>query len=502
MSKYITIPETITFNEIANKNYSLSAPQYKTLLIKNPNCLFVRDFLERDLQRTDLGNEVGALNYIGKSSKYFLRTKALQKYSFLPEINSETTKPIYPRVFKQMNLKEGDLIISKDSNIGEIVILDKDYPNHMLQSALYRLPVIEKTKYYLLAFIKHPIFREQLDFLVPSGATIRHAKTLFLDCKIPLPNTNKEKVMQYVSLLTQAIINKEKLIRERHHQILETIENELLNNQKSVKFDFKYPTYKELQETGRFDTSLYTEKFKKWNNIVKNYQFGSIDLLSRGFDWSRGTSLEKNFIKTRIDSPKYIKGFYELVLPTNISQYGFLEKQQFIGTPTKLKTIEQGDIIFGGEGFGKGRTYVVVENSHNVATNYHGIRIINTNHNLIESIFIRCFLTFWREKGMIDYIGVGGSGGHCAPSYFHLIETPLFQETKQNEIAKLYHNPKAKYKTETATLENFLELDNKFNEQAGIYELDKTAKQLKERLDEVIDKIANDEEIEITFKTV
>jgi len=48
--------------------------------------------LERDLQRSDLGNEVGALNYIGKSSKYFLRTKALQKYSFLPEINSETTK--------------------------------------------------------------------------------------------------------------------------------------------------------------------------------------------------------------------------------------------------------------------------------------------------------------------------------------------------------------------------------------------------------------------------
>ena len=46
-----------------------------------------------------------------------------------------------------MNLKEGDLLISKDSNIGEIVILDKDYPNHMLSSALYRLPVIEKNKY-------------------------------------------------------------------------------------------------------------------------------------------------------------------------------------------------------------------------------------------------------------------------------------------------------------------------------------------------------------------
>ena len=79
-----------------------------------------------------------------------------------------------------MGLKKGDLIISKDSNIGEIIILDKDYPDIMLSGALYKLPVKEEFKYYLLAFVKHDIFREQLDFMVPSGATIRHAKTMFL----------------------------------------------------------------------------------------------------------------------------------------------------------------------------------------------------------------------------------------------------------------------------------------------------------------------------------
>lgn len=499
MSKYLNTPEIISFNEIAGKDFSLSAPQYKTLLIRNKNCLFVRDFLSRSLHNTDLGNEVGSLNYIGQSTHYFLRTKALQKHTFLPEINSETTRPIYPKVFQQMNFKEGDILLSKDSNIGEIVILDKDYPNYMSSSALYRLPVIEKTKYYLLAFIKHPIFREQLDFIVPSGATIRHAKTLFLDCKIPLPNTNKENVMKYVSLLTQAIINKEKIIRDRHESILKAIEQELVDNQNSKQIPFKYPTYKEIEAIGRFDTSLYTEEFKKWNNRVINYKHGSIDLISRGFDWSRGTSLEKKSVQTRIDSTKYIEGFYELVLPTNISQYGFVENQQFIGTSSQLKTIKQGDIIFGGEGFGKGRTYVVVEDSINVATNYHGIRIFNKNEDLIESIFIRCFLAFWREKGMIDYIGVGGSGGHCAPSYFHLIETPKFQKNKQNEIAKLYHNPNAINNSKNATLENYLALDNVFNEEAGIYELDKSAKAMKERLNEVIDQIANDENIEIKF---
>ena len=226
-------------------------------------------------------------------------------------------------------------------------------------------------------------------------------------------------------------------------------------------------------------------------------------MISRGFDWSRGTSLEKNFIKTRIDSDKYLKGFYELVLPTNISEYGYVEKQQFIGTPTSLKTIKQGDIIFGGEGFGKGRTYVVINESRNVATNYHGIRIINKNEDLTESIFIRCFLAFWREKGMIDYIGVGGSGGHCAPSYFHLIETPKFNTVKQEEIAKLYHNSETDFeKLNSATLNNFLDIDNEFNSEAGIFELDKSAKRYKERLDEVINKIANDKEIDIDFNLI
>ena len=241
MSKYIKTPVTITYDEVKNNNYSLSAQQYKTLLIKNNNLLEVRDFLTRELKRSDLGKEVGSINYIDKSTKYFLRTKALQKHSFLPEINSETAKPILPKVFEQMNLKEGDLIISKDSNIGEIIILDKDYPDYMLSGALYKLPVNQNLKYYLLSFIKHDIFREQLDILVPSGATIRHAKTLFLDCKIPIPNDNTEKIIKYVSLLTQAIINKEKEIRKKHKKILNKIETELFSNQKPNKFYFSYP---------------------------------------------------------------------------------------------------------------------------------------------------------------------------------------------------------------------------------------------------------------------
>ena len=347
MGKYIHTPTSITWNDVVSKDYSLSSSQYVTLVLPNKNFRLVKEFLSRPLNRMDLGLEVGSLSYIDKSPCRFIRTKALQEHSFLPDLNGENALPILPSEFVQMNLKKGDLLISKDSNIGEIAILDKDYPDHMLSGAIYKLPVKEEWRYYLLAFIKHDIFREQLDFMVPKGATIRHAKTMFLDCKIPLPNQNANNTIKFVSFLAKSIVNKEILIKQRHSDILRLIEKELKDNQRPSLNKYHLPKYNEIKDIGRFDTGLYNDDFFYWNNLVKNYSNGSVNLIKRGFTYTRGTSLEQNYIKTRIDSDTYLAGFYELVLPTNISQYGYVEKSTFIGTPTKLKTIKQGDIFFG-----------------------------------------------------------------------------------------------------------------------------------------------------------
>ena len=499
MSKYINTPEIISINEVENNNYSLSAPQYKTLLIENNNCLEVRDFMSKNLTRSDLGAEVGSFNYIKQSTRYFLRTKALQKHSFLPEINSETAKPIFPKIFQHMNLKEGDLIISKDSNIGEIIVLDKDYSNFMLSGALYKLPVIEKTKYYLLAFVKHKIFREQLDFIVPGGATIRHAKTMFLDCKIPIPNQNKEMIMQFVSFLTQGLINKEKEIRKKHNGILEKIKIELLNNQKPNKFSFEYPTFNEIEKIGRLDTNLYRAKFKKIDFLIKNYINGFETIFDLGFDLSRGQNLQVSNIGKSIYSDKFHKGFYTLMLPKHLSKYGIVDTKEYLGSAKDLRTLKKGDLIFGAEGFGKGRSIVIIEDKEKTITNIHGITIQQAGTDLTKAIFIKSFLDYFRDNGMIDLFAVGGNGGSLAQRYWSYIPFPKFENEKKKEIAKLYHNPDVENKLNTATLQNFLNIDNNFNEQAGIYELDKSAKKIKNRLDEVIDKIANDEEVSITF---
>lgn len=127
-NKYVRTPESISFDLIEEKDFTLSSSQYSDLIMPNQNFKLVADFLTRPLKRSDLGIEVGSVSYIGSSPYLFLRTKALQAHSFLPEITKETALPILPNAFVNQNLKEGDILISKDSNIGEIVILGQDYP--------------------------------------------------------------------------------------------------------------------------------------------------------------------------------------------------------------------------------------------------------------------------------------------------------------------------------------------------------------------------------------
>lgn len=497
--KYIDIPLFTTLDEIVNKNYTLSATQYKFFNISNKNIKPLSSFLDRKLERKDLGYEVGSECYVESSPFMFIKTKALQPESYLLDENKESTQYITPHNYVKMDLKQGDLLISKDSNVGEIVILDKDYPNTMLCGGIYRLP-ITKNKYYLLAFIKSDVFRQQIDFLVPRGSTIRHGKTKFLDCLIPLPNKSSEDTIKYVELLMQAIINKEIEIKKKHNLILCKIQKELELNQSGQKFKYNLPSISEIMNLDRMDSSLYSEDFRTKEFLITNYKYGYQTLTDKGYRGVRGTSLENNFIKNRIDSDVFVEGFYKLIIPTNITKYGTVAKITYIGTSTQLKTIKQGDIIFGGEGYGKGKSFVVIENEDNIATNYHGIRIVCDKEASINSkIFVKCILTYLRENGLIDCYGVGGNGGHFAPAYFYLAKIPNFPIEKENLIVKLYHNASSVYKTSNLKLNDFLDYDNKFNQEAGIYELDKSMKYLQEKLSNAINAIVDDIEIKIKF---
>jgi len=486
-----------SFNQIQQLKSLFAPSQLEIFDIPNKNYKLLKDLLDRKLKYSDRGTEVGSINYISKSSHFFIRAKALQNYSFLPYWNNETKIPITPHCYIEQNLKKGDILISKDSNIGETIILDVDYPNHMFSGALYKLP-ISKLKYYVLAFLKHDYFRKQIDLLVPKGSTIRHAKTLFLDCKIPFPNQkNKEEIIEYIEILTKLIINKEIEIRKKSEEIFQLISQELENHQKNNNFNYEKPRLSFFSKLRRIDAGIYSEYFKSEEFKIRNYKNGYKTVKNLNFEVSRGQNLQISCIGKSINSNIKKNNFYIVIKPKHLSVYGFAFDEEYLGNSNELKTLKKGDIIFGAEGFEKGRSIVIFEDKEKTITNIHGITLNNKNQDMGLSIFLKCFLDYLRRKGLIDLYAVGGNGGSLAMKYWELIPIPSFPEPISKEIITKYIN-NIKYQKKLSLL-NFEEEDKKYNLLAGVYNLSVSIKAMKQELKNILDNIINNEKVNLKF---
>lgn len=74
-------------------------------------------------------------------------------------------------------------------------------------------------------------------------------------------------------------------------------------------------------------------------------------------------------------------------------------------------------------------------------TNIHGITLNHDSDNLNKSVFVKLFLDWYRQNGMIDAYAVGGNGGSLAIKYWDILKFPNFDINKENEIVSLYYSP-------------------------------------------------------------
>ncbi len=181
--QFAKIPNKISYNNLVNhKNKSFSSNDYLTIQI---NCNF--DYLENLILTPTYGKEVGSFNYIENSKIKFIRTKCLQDTSIL--LNEKEEININPKSFRTFNLLKGDILLVKDSNIGEICYLNEDLPNHSISSGIVKINLNTKIdKFYIIGIMKSSFFKEQIDLMTPKGATIRHSKDSFKYTKIPILN--------------------------------------------------------------------------------------------------------------------------------------------------------------------------------------------------------------------------------------------------------------------------------------------------------------------------
>jgi hypothetical protein len=102
-----------------------------------------------------------------------------------------------------------------------------------------------------------------------------------------------------------------------------------------------------------------------------------------------------------------------------------MSKVTWLGTSKKLPLLEQGDILFGEAGFGKGRAIVLIDGIERATINAHGLYARRADSDLAESIFFRCIFHWYRSMRLIDLLTVGGSGGHFSPEYFDSVYSTL-----------------------------------------------------------------------------
>lgn len=502
---YLRIPRTITCDEILGHGQSWAPSMYRRVEIPTRKTTPMRDLLSGWWN----GKEVGSLAYVRQSPYKFIRTKAIQPNSSLSQFNGGSVAFVTPSAYHKAvdespgrMVADGDIIYNRAGNVGEVAIVEgcgKAMPSgHMMRITF------KENKWYIFAFMKHDICRAQQR--TQQAGAIKALDNFkidqLLDCRVPFPDQpDAGKVERYVAALMESIVEKERAIRSRHQAILAAVEAELDNNSGTGTFSYEHPSSTSVQTAGRFDTGLYCEGFRRFKHRVDNYTHGSKMLSQMGVKSRRGPNLAVSVIGRSLYSEIPKSNWYELIRPVNISEYGTLTRREWLGNRRSLTTVNRGDIVFGCEGFGKGRSIVLIDVPDRTTTNYHGTAISWPGASLEDVVWLRCYFAYMREKGVLDWVGVGGSGGHMSPEYFDSLPIPSFSVSARTSIAQLYHTPD-KVTASPLSISDFVGCHQRSNKELGIWQLNTEMKALQNELAEAQSRIIKGEVVEVPFPEV
>jgi hypothetical protein len=474
--KYVHVPRELTSNDVRAEDYSFSAGHYVRFV--PPINKTASDYLPLD-QLVTVRDEPVHVN-----------RRELYRYAEIGDIDV-TTGGITFRDLRGWQLptprparaEHGDVLIStvRTYRKGIGYVLEAG-ANIVTTNALLTLSGVTEdaadagvTLPYVYAFLRSNFFTEQVWSLLNRGVYPR-MDTGALN-RITLPIAQSEQTCRYVAALALAIAEKELSIRTRSDAIQAAIDHELRTNQKLDTFVYQFPTRDEVVQLRRIDAAIYSREYRSKIWLIQNYRRGSRTPTETGFSITPGPSLEIKILRTRIDSAVPKPGFYTLLIPANISEYGTMSSIVWMGTGKSLPLLRPGDILFGEAGFQKGRSLVLIDGFDKATTNAHGLYARRSDNDLTKSIFFRCIFNWYRSERLIDLMAVGGSGGHFSPEYFDFVLIPNFPEELQAGVARMYHSP-AEKPAKKLTLTNFVEWHREWNQDLGIWELDREMKAL------------------------
>ena len=481
----VVLPKEISIENIFSNKVNLSASNYKQIAIKNKNIIKLSELLNKEAPYKK-GIETGSSLYLNNlaSSVSYIRNSCLDNINII----TQTHKAIYLNDKKlsdieNFTLNNGDILLSIDANIGDVsLFITNNNQKYIFSSGLVKLNVNDDiNNYYLLALLKDEYFRKQLDVRTPKGSTIRHSGNRFLDCLIPIPKDNEVWVVNIIENLVKNLSFSE--IQAIKNQIeIYNLFDELLIFE---NMNEQNTSVSHLLRSSRLDAGIYSKEVQFFFARIENYSNGFSNLKELGYKTRRGPSLQKRDIGRSVITREYIPNYPILIYPSDISDFGFLERTASIGTSGKIWFLQKDDILFSAEG-NIGKTFAVCDSSLKFTTNIHGIIItpISDNHSIQNTILITTFLNYMKYKGIIDKISVGGQGGSLAVQYWDIIKFPNIDENSLSKISKLY------FSEETV---NPFEFNLKKIKNLGIYEISNLRVLCNSLLETILTDLKNDE---------
>ena len=100
----------------------MSAGMYGGFNGSYPHSELITWFLES--KPGERGEDPGSAAMMRKSGTFLVRTKALQDHSHLTYPQGDAIAPLNPK-FASLRLRAGDILVSKDSNVGEAAVVDE-----------------------------------------------------------------------------------------------------------------------------------------------------------------------------------------------------------------------------------------------------------------------------------------------------------------------------------------------------------------------------------------
>ena len=486
MKNYINKPLSTSKNNLF-KTKSLSPYGHREIICKNKNI----EILENLLDTNKKGHEPGSDKYINFSKNYFIRIGDMSDNNFTIAEDKKTLKIKPPLVTKSI-LTKGDICYQTASNVGNVCFYDGEdayYNSHIRKLSFLG------NKFYIFTMLKSSFCRNQVDIGGSIKGVDNFSESYLLNTFIPFPTTihndYPKDIENLVSLLTQDIISKEKQIKYKSKFIDDRIEKELRENQKSKNIKYSYPKISELKKEKRLDTGLYEKRYKTNSYIIENYTNGSFKIPVEKLK-SGSTPPVRIFNGLKFD--------YKWVTPTDIDDNGFYKPIKKISMPTAYNLNQDAILFINRTSKGKKGEYVGIScfydyEYYGKGQHNQGIYRIE-DFTKIKKLFIIAFMNSNIMREICGLASIGSKMKEMKSYDFAKLNFPNFSEENQKKISEYYYKKVSKLKD--ITLDNYLEENQKRNQKLGVFQLNVEIFELKEKLNDLVDRIIMNETINIS----